>query len=57
LFETPGRAPGEREENHWVKMAQQGITQLQAGAGNEIGQETAFEEVTGIGFFVSGLFF
>jgi len=47
----------EREEKNWSEKAFKGSAQLQVGAGNGIGPETAFEEVTGINFFVSGLFF
>ena len=46
VFEAHGQAPGESEENRSSKEAFEGSAQLQAGAGNEINQATAFEEVT-----------
>jgi hypothetical protein len=46
LFEALDRETRANEENNWVKEPVEGSAQLQAGAGNESGQETAFEEVT-----------
>jgi hypothetical protein len=57
LFEAPGRSTRESEEKHWDEKAFEGRAQLQVGAGNEIGQESSFQEVTRIDFLVSGLFF
>ena len=57
MFEALGRKTRGFAEKNWSEKAQQGIAQLQAGAGNEIGQETPFEEVTRSDFFVSWLFF
>jgi hypothetical protein len=46
LSEAHDQGARENEETNWCKKAFQGSAQLQAGAGNESGPETAFEEVT-----------
>jgi hypothetical protein len=50
LFEAPGRETRESEEEKRKHKALEGSAQLQAGAGNEIGPKTEFQEVTGIDF-------
>ena len=47
LSEAPGPGAGESEGKNWSKEAFEEGAQLQAGAGNGISPETAFEEVTG----------
>jgi hypothetical protein len=56
LFKAHGPEAGESEGTHWSKEAFEGSAQLQDGAGTETGPASAFEEVTRINFFLSGLF-
>ena len=57
MFGASGQGARENEEKNWGKEAFEEGAQLQTGAGNGIGPETAFEEVIRSDFFVSGLLF
>ena len=54
MSKTPTKETRTSEEENRGKKALEGGTQLQAGAGNESAQETAFEKVTKTDF--SGFF-